>query len=130
MYFYIHCHPQTHCFVVSRLFRVVRHVGCSKLGSKPAQFYVRLSIRPLGQQAYHVVQVNYKVSCSNSNSVCLFTFSTLPDTRVLNSFKELCFMRAAAETSFARVYIYIYIYVCVCVCLSVCLSVCVRKFFP
>ena len=43
---------------------------------------------------------NYKVlSCS----VHLFTFYTLPDTRVLNSFEELCIMRAAAKNSFARV---------------------------
>ena len=50
---------------------------------------------------------NYKVLCSNSSSssssVCLFTFYTLPDTRVLNSFEELCIMRAAAENSFTRV---------------------------
>ena len=35
------------------IFSVARHVGRFKLGSKPAQLYVRLSIRPLGQQAYH-----------------------------------------------------------------------------
>ena len=33
----------------------------------------------------------------------MFTFYTLPDTRVLNSFEELCIMRAEAENSFARV---------------------------
>ena len=54
IYIYIHCHPQTNCFVVSQLFSVARHVGRLKLGSKPAQLYVRLSIRPLGQQAFHV----------------------------------------------------------------------------
>ena len=32
----------------------------------------------------------------------MFTFYTLPDTRVLNSFEELCIMRAAAVNSFAR----------------------------
>ena len=37
-----------------------------------------------------------------SSSVRLFTFYTLPDTRVLNSFEELCIMRAAAVNSFAR----------------------------
>ena len=59
---------------------------------------------------------NYKVLSSNS-SVRLFTFYTLPDSRVLNSFEELCIMRTAAVNSFARVlnphggvYIYIYIY--------------------
>ena len=118
IYIYIYCHPQTDCFVVSQLFSVVCHVGRSELGSKPTQLYVRLSIRPLGPQGYHVGLGNYKVLCSNSSSsVSLFTFYTLPDTRVLNSFEELCIMRAAAENSFARVlnphwgaYIYIYIW--------------------
>ena len=50
----MYCPPQTDCFVVSQLFSVARHVGCLKPGSEPAQLYVRLSIRPLGQQAYHV----------------------------------------------------------------------------
>ena len=48
------CHPQTDCFVLSELFSVARHVGRSKPGSKPIQLYVRLSLRPLGQQAYHI----------------------------------------------------------------------------
>ena len=48
------CHPQINCFVVSQLFSVAKHIGRLKLGSKPAQLYVRLSIRPLGQQSYHV----------------------------------------------------------------------------
>ena len=51
---HIYCHPQTDCFVVSQLFSVVRHVRRLKLGSKHAQLYVRLSIRLLSQQAYHV----------------------------------------------------------------------------
>ncbi len=42
------------CFVVSQFFSVARHVGRLKLGSKPAQLYIRLSIRPLVQQAYQV----------------------------------------------------------------------------
>ena len=54
IYIYIYCHPQTDCSVVSQLFSVARHVGRLKLGSKLTQRYVRLSIRPLGQQAYHV----------------------------------------------------------------------------
>ena len=33
----------------------------------------------------------------------MFIFYTLPDARVLNSFKELCIMRAAAKNSFPRV---------------------------
>ena len=51
---HIYSHPQTDCFVVSQVFGVGRHVGRLKLGSKPAQLYDRLSIRPLSQQAYHV----------------------------------------------------------------------------
>ena len=54
IYIYIYCHPHKDCFVVSQLFSVARHVGCWKLRSKTAKLYVRLSIRPLGQQAYHV----------------------------------------------------------------------------
>ena len=50
----MYCHLHTDCFVVSQLFSVARHVGRLKLGSKPAQIYVRLSIRQLGHQAYHV----------------------------------------------------------------------------
>ena len=44
IYIYIYCHLQTDCFVVSQLFSVARHVGRLKLGSKPTQLYVRLSI--------------------------------------------------------------------------------------
>ena len=97
---YIYCHPQTDCFVLSKVFSVARHVGCSKPGLKPIQLYVRLSLRPLGQQAYHVWLrefLRYYVA-----AVCLH-FYTLSATRVLNSFKELCIMRAAAENSFTGV---------------------------
>ena len=54
IYIYIYCHPQTDCFILSELFGVARHAGRSKRGSKPAQLYVRLSLRPLGHQADHV----------------------------------------------------------------------------
>ena len=56
----------------------------------------------------------------SSSCVRLSTFYTLIDTRVLNSFEELCIMRVVALNSFARVlnshggafiYIYIYIYI-------------------
>ena len=53
IYIYIYRHPQTDCFVLSELFSVAKQVGRSKPGSKPIQLYVRLSLRPLGQQAYH-----------------------------------------------------------------------------
>ena len=64
----VYCHPQTDCFALSQLFSVAKHVGRSKLGSKSAQLYVRLCIRPLCQQTYHVGLGNYKVLCSNSSS--------------------------------------------------------------
>ena len=54
IYIYIYILSYTDCFVVSQLFSVVGHVGCLKLGEKLDQLCVRLSIRPLGQQAYHV----------------------------------------------------------------------------
>ena len=54
IYIYIYCHPQTHCFVVSQHISMARHAARLKLGSKPTHLYVRHSIRPLGQQAYHV----------------------------------------------------------------------------
>ena len=39
LYIYIYTHPQTDCFVVLQLFRVVRLARCFKLGSKPSWFY-------------------------------------------------------------------------------------------
>ena len=54
IYIYIFCHPQTDCFIVSPLLIVARFVGRLKLGSKHAQLYVRLSVRPLSQQTYHL----------------------------------------------------------------------------
>ena len=54
IHIYIYSHPQTDCFVVSQLFNVARQVGRLKLGSKPAQLYVRLSIILLSQEANHV----------------------------------------------------------------------------
>ena len=127
---YICCHLHTDCFVVSQLFSVARHVGRLKMGSKPVQLYVRLSIIPLGQQAYHVgsgIIKSYVVTAAAT--FVLFTIYTLPDIRVLNSFEELCIIWAAADNSFARVlnphggaYIYIYIYMCVCVCVCVCVE--------
>ena len=51
---YVYVYIIIHCFVVSQLFSVARHVERLKLGSKPAQFYVRLSIIPLSPQANHI----------------------------------------------------------------------------
>ena len=104
IYIYIYCHSHTDCFVLSELFSVARHAGRSKPGSKPIQLYVRLSLRPLGQQADHVGQGNFKgiYVATAAASVCLHVY-TLSATRVLNSFEELCIMRAAADNSFTRV---------------------------
>ena len=102
IYIYIVIHRQT--------FRSIRTLPCGwtrrtlEPGSKPVQLYVRLNLRPLGQQAYHVgkgIFLRYYVATAAA-SVCLH-FYTLSTTRVLNSFEELCIMRAAAENSFARV---------------------------
>ena len=61
--------------MLSDLFSVARQVGHSKPGSKPIQLYVRLSLRPLGQQEYHVLAKGiFKVLCSNSSNRS-FTFS-------------------------------------------------------
>ena len=51
----------TDCFILSELFSVARHIGRSKVGSKPIQLYIRLSLRPLGQQAYHLAKGIFKV---------------------------------------------------------------------
>ena len=51
---YIHSHPETDCFVLSELFRVARHTGRSKPGSKPVQLYVGLRFGPVGHQADYV----------------------------------------------------------------------------
>ena len=67
IYIYIYCHPQTDCFVVSQLFSVARHVGCLKLGLKPAQLYVRLI--PLCQQVNHVssgIKRQYIYACMHT----------------------------------------------------------------
>ena len=79
---------------------MARHVGRSKPGSKPIQLFDRLSLRLLGQQAYHVwLRELLRYLCSNSSSRLFTFFYTLSATRVLNSFEELCIMRAAAENS-------------------------------
>ena len=104
IYVYIYRYPQTDCFLLSELFSVARHIGRSKPVSKPIQLYVRLSLRPLAQQAYHVwLRKLLRYLYSNSSSRLFTFFYTLSATRVLNSFEELCIMRAAAENSFTIV---------------------------
>ena len=102
-----------HTQIVSLYHNSSRHVGRLKLGSKPNQLYVRLSILPLSQQVTYVssaIIMHYVVAF-----VCLHF--ALPDSRVFNSLEGLCITRVAAVNSFARslnprgVYIYIYIYI-------------------
>ena len=99
IYIYIYSHSPTDCFIVSQIFGVAKHVGYLKLGSKPTQLYVRRSIIPLSHQANHV-SLGIMSLCSRFS---LFTFFALPDTKVLNSFEELCIMQVAAGNSFPRV---------------------------
>ena len=73
-------------FTDRQLFGVVRHVGHLKLGSKPAQLYVRLNIIVLCHQVNHV---SWRIIRHYVEAFVLFA---LPDTRVL------------------YIYIYIYIY--------------------
>ena len=76
---------------------MARHIGRLKLGSKPAQLYVRLSIILLSQRVNHVssgIIRHYLVAF-----ICLHFCL---DTKLLNSFEELCIMRVAAIISFAR----------------------------
>ena len=46
VFMFIYSFPQKEYFVVSQLFRVARHVRCSKQRSKPTQRYTRLMTYP------------------------------------------------------------------------------------
>ena len=92
-YIYIYCHTLTNCFVVSQLFSVARQIGILKLGSKPAQLYVRLSIIPLRQQANHVRYVLKIIYCNIGIYegwlvvfFCFFSISTLVSYLLPNPF--------------------------------------------
>ena len=92
IYIYIYCHPQTDCFIVSQFFSVARHVERLKLGSKPAQLYVRLSIRLLGQQVYHVGWgiIRYYVAIAAA-FVCLhFIPYRIPECSIRSKSFALC----------------------------------------
>ena len=63
---------------------MARHAGRLKLGLKPAQLYIRLNILPLSQQSTYVssrIIRHFVVAFA-----CLHF--ALPDTRLLNSYKE------------------------------------------
>ena len=72
------------------------------MGSKPAQFYIRLSIILLSQQANHISLgiIRHHVVAF----VCLHFCLTGYQSAQLNSFEELCIMQVAAINSFARVF--------------------------
>ena len=65
IYIYIYCYPQTDCFVVWQLFNMVRYIGRLKLGSKPAELYIRLNILPLKPGGDIRQLGNYKVLYSS-----------------------------------------------------------------
>ena len=54
IYIYIYSHPQTDCFILSELFSVARHAGCSKPESKPVKIYDRLRLQTTRPQADYV----------------------------------------------------------------------------
>ena len=82
----MYCHPQTDCFIVSQLFSVARHVGHLKLGSKPAQLYVRLNIIPLSQRKNHELKGNI-----SSSSSCRAISTDIPDPLSLPLLIVHCF---------------------------------------
>ena len=71
---------------------MARHAGRLKMGSKPAQLYVRLSIRPLDQQAYHVGEgiIRYNVARAAA-FVCLhFLPYRIPECSIRSKSFALC----------------------------------------
>ena len=91
---------------------MARHVGCSKLESKPVQLYDRLGFRPLGHKRTTLATGIFRYFIFSKQQQLLFTFfHTLSAPRVLNSFEELCITLTVADNSFARELIYIYIYI-------------------
>ena len=83
----------TDCLVVSQPFSVARHVGCLKLGSKSTQLYARLSIRPFGQQAYHIGKgiIRYFVATAVAMFVCLhFIPYQIPECSIRSKSFALC----------------------------------------
>ena len=118
IYIYIYCHLQTESFVVSQLFSVARHVGRLKLGSKPAQLYVRLSIRPLGQQAYHVGKELQGINLQHQQQqqrlfvyiLYLTGYFVRRDLHYANCSRKFL-LQSANPHGGACIYIYIYIYI-------------------
>ena len=74
IYIYIHCHPQTDCFIISQLFSMTRLAGRFKLRSKPIELYARLCILPLSHLGDLSQHGNYNPFCI---SFRLFTFGAI-----------------------------------------------------
>ena len=62
IYIYIYYHSHTDCFVVSQLYSVARHARCLKLGLKPAQPYIRLTILLQATYVRSGIMRNYVVA--------------------------------------------------------------------
>ena len=111
---YIYSHPQTDCYVVSRLFNVARQARFPKLGSKPGWLKRQSEILPLSHEETSASEGNFNAYIT----FVLFYIYPLNGYRELNSFEEPCFTLVATITSLTRElnptgvgeHIYIYIY--------------------
>ena len=117
IYVYIYSHPQADYFIVSQLFSVATHAGRFKLGSKPAQHYVRLSILQLSPGDIRYFG-NYNALCISFWFVYILPFRILKCPVHSKSFalREWQPLISSPECSTPYIYIYIYMVVCVCVC--------------
>ena len=115
-----HAHTHTHIYIyiyiyilssTDRLFHSIRTLQCGLTRrTLEAGIETHPTLRSTQSQTARPTSVSrwlrellrYYVATAAAASVCLH-FYTLSATRVLNSFEELCIMRAAAENSFARV---------------------------
>ena len=112
IYIYIYCHPQIDCFIVLQLFRVARHVGCLKLGSKPTQLSVRLVIIPHNQQASHISSgiISHYVVAFICLHFCLVCDLILFIHKHTHTHIYILISRIYTYIDFLCIYIYIYIW--------------------
>ena len=90
IYIYIVIHRQTVSFYQNSSVWLDTQ-DAQSLDRNQSKFTVRLSLRPLSQQAYHVwLRGLLRYLCINSSSLLFLHFYTLSATRVLNYFEELC----------------------------------------
>ena len=97
-----------------------RHVGRTKPGSKPIQIYVRLSLRPLGEQAYHVWQREFlRFYLVTAAAVCLH-FYTLSATytcvckfvtEFVETIKKITYTSTHFLLSFSKTLFFSYLFV-------------------